>query len=243
MDQEVFDAYLDLEKTHFWRLGKRRLVLEWLEALSPPSDGRVLDVGGAACLVTRELRRYGDVTVVEPDEDMVDIVRRSTPFDVLQGGFPGLPVEGPFDVITLLDVLEHLDDDHGALIELRGLLRPGGVFMLTVPAYMWLWSEHDVILHHKRRYTRSQLVQRLHGAGFEVLRASYYTCALLPAMAAQRMAALVKSTLRPTKEARYRTTTPPTPINELFGHIMDLERRVLRSTSLPAGGSIIAVCR
>lgn len=243
MNREVFESYLQLDREHFWRKAKRKLVLGWLDDMSPA--GRVLDIGGAASLITRELKRYGSVTVVEPDGEMVEIGRESSEIDVLQGGFPGLPVNGSFDLITLLDVLEHLDDDRAALAEIRRLLCPGGLFLLTVPAYMWLWTDHDVALHHKRRYTRSELHALLGEAGFDVLRISYYTSFLLPVMAAQRMVGQMglRRASRATRPAVYRVKTPPPLVNRACGAIMAFERWLLRRYRLPAGGAIIALCR
>lgn len=244
MNREAFESYLQLDQEHFWRKAKRQLVLGWLDDMSP--TGRVLDIGGAASLITRELKRYGSVTVVEPDRGMIEIARKSSGIDVIAGGFPGLPVSGSFDLITLLDVLEHLDDDRAALAEIRRLLRPSGIFLLTVPAYMWLWTDHDVALHHKRRYARSELHALLGEAGFDVLRISYYTSFLLPVLAAQRMVGQMMASRRAgraTQPAVYRVKTPPPLVNRACGAVMAFERWLLRRYRLPAGGAIIALCR
>jgi 2-polyprenyl-3-methyl-5-hydroxy-6-metoxy-1,4-benzoquinol methylase len=242
MDQRVFDAYVEMESEHFWRRGKRNLVMGWLKNQSDFSNGRVLDVGGAASLVTQQLCIFGDVTVVEPDATMVELVKKNRGIKVIQGRFPGLPVFGKFDIITLLDVLEHLEDDRGALLELHSYLKPNGKLVITVPAYMWLWSEHDEILHHKRRYTRAALVKLLESAGYRVVRASYYTALLLPLMALQRVSSEISSKLNSNRELNYRPRTPIKPLNAALSSIMFIERQILRIASLPFGGGIIVHC-
>lgn len=245
MDREAYDRYLKLEQEHFWRNAKRKLVLQWIEEALPNTTGRVLDIGGAASLITRELKRFGDVTVVEPDAGMLSTIREATVINAIKGGFPDLPVSGLFDLITLLDVLEHIEDDRVALIEIRRFLRDGGVFLVTVPAYMWLWSDHDVALHHKRRYTKHQLRVLLEEAGFEVLRISYWTSVVFPIMLLQRLLDGLRGRAlnRSKRQATYRNKTPPVLINRILGIMMDLERVILRKMTLPVGGSIIAVCR
>lgn len=246
MDKSVYERFLSLDERHFWRRAKRELVLQWLgEALGeshPPL--RLLDVGGATSLVTRELSAHGEVTVVEPEASCVDLLAGDTRVRAVQGGLPGLPVEGPFDVITLLDVLEHLDDDLGSLRELFSLLRPGGLLLLTVPAYQWMWSEHDVVLHHRRRYTLGRLTAVVRNSDFEILRSSYYTSLLLPVMAAQRVASRVKPKRRAAGEhPEYDVKVPAAPLNTALSAAMRLERGLLGHARLPAGGAVIALCR
>lgn len=246
MDKSVYERFLSLDERHFWRAGKRSLVMQWLRAhlgeSHPPL--RLLDVGGATSLVTREMSAFGEVTVVEPEASCVALLAEDPRVRAVQGGLPGLPVAGPFDVITLLDVLEHLDDDLGGLRELFAHLRPGGLLLLTVPAYQWMWSDHDVVLHHKRRYTLGRLEAVVRNAGFEVLRSSYYTSLLLPLMAAQRLFSRVKPKRRADAgHPEYDVKLPAAPLNEALSAAMCLERGLLAKTSLPAGGAVIALCR
>jgi SAM-dependent methyltransferase len=247
VDKSVYERFLALDERHFWRRGKRELVLEWLRGATGESHRplRLLDVGGATSLVTREMAVLGDVTVVEPEASCVALLAQEPRVRAVQGGLPGLPVSGPFDVITLLDVLEHLDDDLGGLRELRSLLRPGGLLLLTVPAYRWLWSEHDVVLHHRRRYTRTQLIEVLRAAELEVLRSSYYTSLLLPLMAAQRLKGrLATRAARATdRHPEYDVKVPAAPLNATLSAVMRVERSLLARLDLPAGGAIVALCR
>lgn len=258
MEASAYARWLEIDGVHFWRRGKRELVLEWLDGAlggprGPEAPLDLLDVGGATTLLTRELSRFGRVTVVEPEASCVALFEGDPVVRAVQGALPGLPVEGPFDCITLIDVLEHLDDDRGGARELFEKLRPGGVLVLTVPAYPWLWSDHDEAVHHRRRYTRATLEPVLLGAGFRIERVSYYTSLLLPLMAAQRMGNRLRAVRRArgTEEARpeYDVSIPPAPVNAAFSAAMRAERALLRGLghlgggALPAGGSLIAQCR
>jgi 2-polyprenyl-3-methyl-5-hydroxy-6-metoxy-1,4-benzoquinol methylase len=240
LDPTAYSKHYELDRTHFWRIAKRRLVLEWIERHAPRLGSLdLLDIGGACSVVSADLSRYGRVTVVEPDAGMVQAARERLGVAVLQGSLPdALPVQGPFDIVTLLDVLEHVPEDTQSLQAIRRLLRPGGTLICTVPAFRWLWSDHDVALHHVRRYTRSQLCALLESAGLRVQRISYYTAFLLPALAIQRTI----GKLKPRRKApTYDVTVPHPAMNGLFGMTMALERLVLRYADLPIGSALIAV--
>ncbi len=240
MDPTAYARHYQLDAKHFWRIAKRRLVLEWLEHYLPSAEGRkVLDIGGACSVISQQLERFGEVTVVEPDQESVAQARSELHVAAIVGALPhDLHVAGPFDVITLLDVLEHIDDDLESLKTIHGLLRPEGVFILTAPAYQWLWSEHDQVLHHRRRYSRARLRDRLSAAGFQVDRISYYTSLLFPAVAAQRLGRRLK---RSPHQPAYRVQVPHRLLNATLGAVMSFERRMLRYVDLPFGSALIAV--
>ncbi len=250
MDKSAYERWLGIDEVHFWRRGKRELVLEWLTGALGEPRGRtsglaLLDVGGATTLLTRELSQFGKVTVVEPEASCVALFADDPVVTAVQGGLPGLPVEGPFDCITLIDVLEHLDDDLNGLCELYSKLKPGGYLLMTVPAYPWLWSDHDVAVHHKRRYTRTTLEPVIAAAGFETARLSYYTSLLLPIMAAQRLGNRFKPKRRNASETpEYDVKVPFAPLNLAFGAAMRAERALLgRGVTMPAGGALVALLR
>ena len=246
MERSAYRRYFELETSHFWRVAKRRLVLEWLGRYAPAGDGlRILDIGGACSVIPTELARWGEVEVLEGDEDTVRFAREAMGVNIHQAWFPDdVPVKGPYDAVTMLDVLEHMPDDAKSLRSARELLKPNGILLCTVPALKWLWSEHDVALHHHRRYSRGELVRALDLAGFRVERVSYYTSLLLPALALQRLASGLRRALagRASGQPQYDVRPPGLGLNRLFGWVMSAERLWLRVASLPVGSSIIAVC-
>ena len=188
MDRSAYDVFLEMEEKHFWRIAKRRLVLATiLRHVAPDAPLRILDIGGCCSLTGKQLETYGEVFRVEPDTAAARVATERLRVTVHPGSLPDdLPGQGPYDLITLLDVLEHVDQDAASLATICASLRPGGWFVCTVPAYMWLWSDHDVSLHHKRHYTRNGLRKLLLAAGFEIHRLTYYTSFLLPLLATDR---------------------------------------------------------
>lgn len=248
MDRSAYDRWFELEDRHFWRVAKRELILELVERHRPaPAPGqplRLLDIGGACTLLTRELGRFGEITMVEHDEEMARFAAETLGLPVRQGSLPDrLPADlgGPFDVITLIDVLEHIDDDVAAARAVLEILRPGGLAVISVPAVPLLWSEHDVSVHHRRRYMARTLRPVLTAAGFAVERLTYHTSLLFPAVLAQRL----WSRLRRGLEARaeYPVHAPPAVLNRAFYAVMNLERRLLRRVDMPIGSSLVAICR
>ena len=239
MDRRAYETHHDLDARHFWRVGKRRLILDWIDRYwSAPSQPTILDVGGCASVIAEDLSARGDLTVVEPDRQTLDEVRDRVGdrFAMLEGSLPDELPEGPFDLITLFDVLEHVDDDRAALASLYARLRPGGAFVLTVPAFQWLWSDHDVVLEHRRRYRRPEIASLLAETGFEVRRLSYYTTLLFPAVVASRL-----KPRRPHRPPEYRVSVPPGPVNAAMTGVMALERQLLSLVDMPIGSSLIAV--
>jgi len=150
---------------------------------------------------------------------------------------------GAFDVVLALDAFEHFDDDVAAMRETFRVLRPGGLLVATVPAFMALWSPHDVAYHHKRRYRRPQLRERLVAAGFHVERASYSTATLfLPVLALRRLRRWRGE--RPGEETTSDFAVPfPAPVEWLASGITRAEVALERHVDLPVGVSLLAVAR
>ena len=153
--------------------------------------------------------------------------------------------EGTFDVALALDVIEHVDDDCAILEGLRSIVRPGGALIVTVPAFEFLWSDHDRINHHRRRYRAGELRQRLEGAGFDIDRVTYCNTALFPVVALVRRAQAIKRRFRPKCDAELNSDLHSYPrlLNGLLYRLMLVETRLLRRFDMPVGVSILAVAR
>jgi 2-polyprenyl-3-methyl-5-hydroxy-6-metoxy-1,4-benzoquinol methylase len=244
MDESAYRRWLEIDQRHFWRVGKRRLALAWAKRYlrnQGITEVRCLDIGSACSLFAQELQTLGSVVTIDPHRESVEMSRRVINIDARVGSLPDdLPVEGRFQLISMLDVLEHMNDELEALAAVRDLLDDTGVLLMTVPAYQWLWSHHDVAAHHCRRYTRSRLIKVLREGGFRVLRSSYYTSLLFPIAAVVRLLERLPSSRDPHE---YRVKVPRAPINQLFSAMMTSERWLLRFTNLPFGLSIMAICR
>lgn len=245
MRADHYDTHHALEKTHWWFTARRSIVLRLLDreiklepALRRPL--RLLDVGCGTGGMLSHLSRYGSVVGVDPAPQAVAYASAMAQFDVRNGGLPtDLPFEAGelFDIITLLDVLEHVDADVEALNQLRARLTPGGRLLITVPAFQFLWSGHDVINEHKRRYTRAELKDKLEASGFHVRVLSYCNSTLFLPIAAIR---LLRRNLRVDQEKAYLGTVPE-PMNSLLHALFASERYLIPSIRLPFGVSLVAV--
>lgn len=161
---------------------------------------------------------------------------------VVVGSAGAIPLaEGAFDAIIMADVLEHCPDEAAVLEELRRVLRPGGLLLVTVPALRILWSHHDVAIGHYRRYRRGELVRLMGRFGFEARSSSYFNFLLfLPFLAARLLQRALRSRDR---EPRADYPVLPAPINGLFATLLSLEARLLDRATLPIGTSVVVTAR
>lgn len=183
------------------------------------------------------LGQFGRLEAIELDESARAIASARSGVSVRPGALPAeLPGDcSDYDMIVLLDVLEHVEADEAALTELRRRLRPGGKLVVTVPAYPWLWSRHDETHHHHRRYTAALLGERLTAAGFRVDTMSYFNTLLFPVIALVRL-------LQGLLDADAADDAMPAPwINRLLVRIFGSERHAIGRLPLPFGVSLAAV--
>jgi hypothetical protein len=139
--------------------------------------------------------------------------------------------------VLLLDVIEHVDDDVATLRAARGAVGDGGLLIVTVPAYRWLWSGHDEVLGHRRRYTAGELRAAVERAGFRVLRVSYFNTLLFPLLAAVRAGKRVRG------DRGHDLRRPPAPLNWLLERAFAFERHLVPRVSLPFGASLLLIGR
>ena len=188
------------------------------------------------------LSRYGHAQGIDADEQAVRFCMERGVRDVQQVTASTLPfADGTFDLVTILDVLEHIDDDAGTLRELHRVLRPGGMLLVSVPAYRFLWGPQDEISNHKRRYLARELRTRLVEAGFRVRKLSYFNTILFPAIAGIRLVRPYRPG-SPNLKSDF-TMTRPGPANTLLGRIFGLEAPIVRRMDLPFGVSILALAQ
>ena len=234
-----------MEDVHWWFVARRRIFLTFLDryvSKRPASARRVLDIGCGTGTMLTYLARYGEAEGIDVDAEAIDYCRARGLTRVSQAGADGLPfAENTFGLVTALDVIEHVDDDQGALREVRRVLRPGGSFLLTVPAYRFLWGAQDDINLHKRRYVAPEIRERLRSAGLEVVRLTYINAVLFPAIAAVR---LVRHVLPKPATVRSDFTFPaPRPVNFLLGQVFGAERFMVKRFDIPFGVSILALAQ
>jgi SAM-dependent methyltransferase len=181
MQDKSFDMMVEVEKKHWWfRVKRELLVLLVKRFLKKHKNNRILDIGCGTGLNSEVLQEFGEVYSVDPSLKALDFCRDKGLKNVLVGKVEELPfTDSIFDMVIALDVIEHVKDDVGAVNEIRRVLKPGGIFICFVPAFMFLWSEQDEKLMHYRRYTRDSL-SSLFGDGWASLKKSYYNFFLFP---------------------------------------------------------------
>jgi SAM-dependent methyltransferase len=236
------DAYRNMAATedeHWWFCGRRAIGEAVIRDLGLPKDAKILEIGAGTGGNIAMLEKFGEVQAVE----MSDLARRiaweKTGRDFLYGYLPdNIPVSpGSVDLICLFDVLEHVEEDQASLLSMRRLLKPGGKVVLTVPAHQWLWSTHDVGLHHMRRYSRSLLRQRIEEAGYRIEKLTYTNAALFPVAVLARLA----DRLRGSGGQAAGQAMPPAPLNAAMKAMFSAEKLIVPNATLPFGVSLLAV--
>ena len=236
MRADQFELDAALAEDHWWWVARRAILARVMDRLiGPGTDRRVLEVGCSTGSNLPMLRRYGRVRAIEAHRPAVDCCRRRHPtIPVVHGRIPD-PLDGRFDVICLFDVLEHIADDRRALDWIDEHLAPGGTLFLTVPAFAFLWSRHDELAHHHRRYTMRTLLPLVRER-FDLRFASYFNTHLFPAIAAVRLAARLLR--RPGGDAD-KAFGGRGPINGVLRAVFAAERWWLPAIRLPFGVSIL----
>jgi len=230
------------EDRHWWYQGRRTVLEHAIERLGLPAHAQILDAGCGSGRNMVELARLGTVTGVELSGTSVQLARERAAGEVVEGSVMDMPFDDAnFDLTVSLDVIEHLEDDIGALRELRRVTRPGGALLVTVPAYQWLWSGHDEINHHHRRYNRRTLLSAARSGGWELESFTNFSSLTLPvAILLRALERFMPSTTKSSLDL----WVPPAPLNWALRQPLNLEAGVIgRGGSIPAGLSLLAVFR
>jgi SAM-dependent methyltransferase len=241
MDREIYIRMAQVEDDHWWFSGRRLVIDSMLAKAGLPSDAAIFEAGCGTGGNLRMLARRGSVSAMDFDEQACQFAQARGVGEVARGQLPDQIPFGDrrFDLVLMIDVLEHLDDDGAALRALRERVKPNGTLLLTVPAFQMLWSPHDVSHHHRRRYRAGQLRKVVSEAGYDVRYLSYYNFLLFPPILAARLVQRFSSTPADPNGLEL----PPRPLNWLLRSTFAAERLVLGRASLPVGVSLILLAR
>ncbi len=238
MDPTAYESMSAIEDKHWWFVARRRIIASLIERFAcPPAGAKVLEAGCGTGGNLALLARYGKLDAFEYDPAARAKAAAKQLAEIDFGALPDQVARenGSYDLIALLDVLEHIEDDDASLQRLGALLRDKGKLVLTVPAVPSLWSEHDVIHHHHRRYTRRSLEQCIAKAGLKVERIGYFNSLLFPVAWLQRQAQ------RLTGRHAALDAIPGKLLNGALERVFGLERHILGKVQMPIGLSLFAV--
>jgi ubiquinone/menaquinone biosynthesis C-methylase UbiE len=244
MNPQEYDRMRQLEDWYWWFVARREAALQFTEDFRPRREPlRVLDAGcGTGALLDRlEARSEIELYGLDFSGQALSYTRQRGHNRLVQGDLTRLPFpDGTFDVVTALDVVEHVREDEQALREVNRVLRPDGVLLVSVPAFRFLWGPHDTALQHFRRYTAGEMGVLMRRTGFRVSKLTYLLCLLFPAFLAQRLLAR----LRPRKEKPQAQVIPVGAfLNRLLIRLQGMELALARRLNLPFGATVFCVAQ
>jgi SAM-dependent methyltransferase len=238
MERAAYQQMAELDQRHWWYRARREILADLIRrVVDPPADSNILEVGCGTGHNFEMLGKFGHVEAIELDEDSRSLAEQRLGRAISTSPLPELAgvSDRHYDLIAALDVIEHIDEDAAAIAAIAGKLKPGGKFIMTVPAHPWMWSAHDTVNHHKRRYSKRALRQLIEGSPLRLDRIGYFNSLLFPAAIAERLA----SKLRGKNSGDL--ALPSAPLNAALERVFAAERHLLGRVPLPPGLSLFAV--
>jgi SAM-dependent methyltransferase len=237
MERVVYQQMAELDDRHWWYRARRKILADLIrrEAKLPP-NARILEIGCGTGHNLAMLSGFGHVDGLELDDEAAALSEKRLGRGILRSPLPELDgVTDDYDLIGAFDVIEHIDDDRAALDAIATKLKPGGKFIMTVPAHPWMWTAHDVANHHKRRYSKRSLRALIQGSPLKLDRIGYFNSLLFPVAVAER--ALSKLRGKDNGDV----SLPPRPLNAALEAVFGSERYLVGRLPLPPGLSLFAV--
>lgn len=231
MEKRAFEI-LEESTQSWWYAGREAIIARALKPFMAGKQGKVLDFGAGQGGMQHFLSNYGNVFAYEKDKDAV-AKAATRGYEAVYTEESEVGQKPLYTLIGAFDVLEHIEDDAAAASMLSGLLLPGGILVVSVPAYNFLWSEHDVINHHFRRYTRAGITSLLGSAGFTVQYCTYWNFLLFPL-------AVIVRLFNKTGEGAFNL---PRAIDRLLTGLLRAESLIIPALSFPCGSGIVVVAR
>jgi SAM-dependent methyltransferase len=238
MERVVYEQMAQLDERHWWYRARREVLAALIRRFAqPPGKARILEIGCGTGHNLPMLAQFGHVDALELDEASRHHATKRLGREVMSAPLPELAgvSDRTYDLIGAFDVIEHIDDDRAAVASIASKLKPGGKFVMTVPAHPWMWSAHDVVNHHKRRYSKRALKRLLEGSPLRLEAIGYFNSLLFPAAVAERLS----SKLRGKDDADLKL--PAAPLNKALERTFAAERHLVGRVPLPPGLSLYAV--
>jgi SAM-dependent methyltransferase len=238
MERVVYQQMAELDERHWWYRARRRIIADLIRReVRPGPDARILELGCGTGHNLSMLAGFGHVDGLELDDEAREMSAQRLGREIMSSPLPELKdvADRHYDLVGAFDVIEHIEDDRSALASIATKLKPGGKFIMTVPAHPWMWTAHDVVNHHKRRYSKRALRQLIEESPLKLDRLGYFNSLLFPLAIAERTASKLRG-----KDSGD-VTLPPKPLNAVLEKVFEAERYAVGRLPLPPGLSLFAV--
>jgi SAM-dependent methyltransferase len=237
MERVVYEKMAELDQLHWWYRARREVLAALIRRKARPGpNSRLLEIGCGTGHNLSMLSEFGEVEGLELDDEARAIAEKRLGKPVLNAPLPelnGVP-ERHYDLIGAFDVVEHIDDDQAAVESIARRLKSGGRLVVTVPAHQWMWSAHDVVNHHKRRYSKQALRELIESSPLRLEAIGYFNSLLFPLAIARRLSPL-------RERADDELSLPPKALNTALEAAFAAERHLIGRLALPPGLSLFAV--
>lgn len=242
MDKSYYVEYYTLERKHWWFIVRGKIIMDRIRK-SVPTDQplKILNVGVATGRSTELLSQLGEVTSLEYDKDCCEFTSERMGIEIINGSVLELPFEdNSFDLVCAFDVIEHIEDDQLGVSEMKRVCKSGGHVCVTVPAFMSLWSHHDVVNHHFRRYVMQPMKDLFDGNGQTIYRTYFNSLLFPPIWFFRKLSRLSSQENREGAGSDFSVSNVNSLGNKIAGVIFEIERAFLNmGIKFPAGVSIL----
>jgi len=238
MERVVYQQMAELDDRHWWYRARREIIADLIRREGRlPGDAAILEIGCGTGHNLAMLSQFGHVEGLELDDEARALSEKRLGRKIMSSPLPELAEvpDGHYDLIGAFDVIEHIDDDQAALASIATKLKPGGTFMMTVPAHQWMWTAHDAVNHHKRRYSKRGLGRLINRSPMRLVKMGYFNSLLFPLAVAERTV----SKLLGKEDADVKL--PSAPLNAALEKVFAAERYLVGRVPLPPGLSLFAI--
>ncbi len=239
MKIEHYKSLYDNEMKSWWYRVRRNFILKIIKKYTKISSLNILDVGCGTGALMIELSHFGNISGIDIAQTAIDFCKTRGISDVKVGNALDIPYsDNSFDVVLALDVLEHIKEDELAIKELKRVLKPNGILITFVPAFMILWGITDTISEHYRRYTRKDFKKKILSSGLDIVIISYFNFFLfIPILIVRKIVNLFNI------KVKNENNMTPEPINTILYFIFSIELFVLNYINLPFGVSLFCISK